>query len=68
MLSNANAKESKRSQRNSEGRAFGNKTDTKVFTRAAATMPAAKNGIFFLWNFTKFLIKSGVLGQKRIFE
>ena len=42
MLSNANAKESKRTQRNSGERAFGNKTDTKVFTRAAAAMPAAK--------------------------
>ena len=42
MLINANAKESKRGQRNSEGRAFGKKTDTKVFTRAAAAMPAAK--------------------------
>ena len=41
MLSNA--KESKRSQRNSEERTFGNKTDTKVFTRAAAAMPTAKN-------------------------
>ena len=42
MIGNANAKESKRSQRNSEERTFGNKTDTKVFTRAAAAMPAAK--------------------------
>ena len=46
MLSNANAKESKRSQRNSEERAFGIKTERKkVFTRAAAASPAAKNSL-----------------------
>ena len=44
MLSNANAKESQRTQKNSGEWAFGNKTDRKkVFTRAAAAMPAAKN-------------------------
>ena len=44
MLSNDNAQESKRSLRNSEERAFGNKTDRKkVFSRAAAAMLGAKN-------------------------
>ena len=57
MLSNANAKESKRSQRNSEGRAFWNKTDRKVFTRAAAAMPSAKKyDLFFPISLSRLML------------
>ena len=50
MLSNANVKESKRTQRISEERALGNKIDRrKVFTRAATAMPAANNASIKQW-------------------